>query len=48
MILNRIGDFSLLLAILVIFTKYKAVDYSTIALRVQLNLLFFVLKAFFG
>jgi NADH:ubiquinone oxidoreductase subunit 5 (subunit L)/multisubunit Na+/H+ antiporter MnhA subunit len=32
MILNRIGDFSLLLAILVIFTKYKAVDYSTIAL----------------
>lgn len=39
MILNRIGDFSLLLAILVIFTYYKAVDYSTIALRVLLNLL---------
>jgi NADH-quinone oxidoreductase subunit L len=32
MILNRIGDFSLLLAILVIFTTYKAVDYSTVAL----------------
>jgi NADH:ubiquinone oxidoreductase subunit 5 (subunit L)/multisubunit Na+/H+ antiporter MnhA subunit len=32
MILNRIGDFSLLLAILAIFTTYKAVDYSTVAL----------------
>ena len=32
MILNRIGDFSLLLAILVIFTTYKAIDYATVAL----------------
>ena len=31
MILNRIGDFSLLIAILLLFFKYKAVDYATIA-----------------
>ena len=31
MILNRIGDFGLLIAILLIFTNYKAIDYSTIA-----------------
>ena len=30
MVLNRIGDFSLVLGILVIFVKYKAVDYSTV------------------
>jgi len=30
MILNRIGDFGLLLGILAIFIKYKAVDYATI------------------
>lgn len=31
MILNRIGDFGLLIAILLIFINYKAVDYSTVA-----------------
>ena len=31
MILNRIGDFSLLISILLIFIYYKAVDYATIA-----------------
>ena len=31
MILNRIGDFSLLLAILAIFIKYKSIDYATVA-----------------
>ena len=31
MILNRIGDFFLVLAILLIFTYFKAVDYATIA-----------------
>jgi len=36
MILNRIGDFALLLSILVIFTKYKAVDYATIAILTPL------------
>jgi len=30
MILNRIGDFGLTLGILVIFIKYKAVDYATV------------------
>ena len=31
MILNRVGDFFLVLAILLIFTYFKAVDYATIA-----------------
>lgn len=31
MLLNRIGDFSLLIAILFILIHYKAVDYSTLA-----------------
>lgn len=31
MILNRIGDFGLLIAILLIFINYKAVDYNTVA-----------------
>jgi NADH-ubiquinone oxidoreductase chain 5 len=30
MVLNRIGDFGLLLGILIIFINYKAVDYSTV------------------
>jgi NADH-ubiquinone oxidoreductase chain 5 len=30
MVLNRIGDFGLVLGILIIFIKYKAVDYSTV------------------
>jgi NADH-ubiquinone oxidoreductase chain 5 len=30
MVLNRIGDFGLVLGILVIFVKYKAVDYATV------------------
>ena len=30
MILNRIGDFSLLISILLIFFYYKAIDYATI------------------
>ena len=36
MILNRIGDFCLIMGILVIFTNYKAVDYSTVALLTPL------------
>ena len=31
MILNRIGDFSLIIGILLIFINYKAVDYATVA-----------------
>jgi NADH-ubiquinone oxidoreductase chain 5 len=31
MLLNRIGDFSLLIGIMLIFINYKAVDYATIA-----------------
>jgi NADH:ubiquinone oxidoreductase subunit 5 (subunit L)/multisubunit Na+/H+ antiporter MnhA subunit len=31
MILNRIGDFSLLMGIMLIFVNYKAVDYATVA-----------------
>lgn len=30
MVLNRIGDFGLVLGILILFVKYKAVDYATI------------------
>jgi len=30
MVLNRIGDFGLVLGILIIFIKYKAVDYATV------------------
>ena len=30
MVLNRIGDFGLILGILIIFVKYKSVDYSTV------------------
>lgn len=32
MILNRVGDFFLVLAILLIFTYFKAVDYATVAI----------------
>lgn len=31
MVINRIGDFSLIIGILIIFTKFKSVDYSTVA-----------------
>lgn len=31
MMLNRIGDFSLLISIFLIFIHYKALDYATIA-----------------
>ena len=31
MIVNRIGDFGLIIAILLIYTNYKAVDYATVA-----------------
>lgn len=31
MIINRIGDFSLIVGILIIFTNFKAVDYATVA-----------------
>ena len=31
MILNRIGDFSLVMGILIIFINYKSVDYATVA-----------------
>jgi NADH:ubiquinone oxidoreductase subunit 5 (subunit L)/multisubunit Na+/H+ antiporter MnhA subunit len=31
MILNRIGDFSLLISILLIFINYKSIDYATVA-----------------
>ena len=31
MLLNRIGDFSLLISILLIFIHYKAIDYATVA-----------------
>jgi NADH:ubiquinone oxidoreductase subunit 5 (subunit L)/multisubunit Na+/H+ antiporter MnhA subunit len=31
MILNRIGDFSLLISIFLIFVNFKALDYSTVA-----------------
>jgi len=30
MILNRIGDFGLVLGILIIFVEFKAVDYATV------------------
>ena len=30
MILNRIGDFKLVIGILIIFVEYKAVDYATV------------------
>ena len=30
MVLNRIGDFALVLGILTIFIKFKAVDYATV------------------
>jgi NADH:ubiquinone oxidoreductase subunit 5 (subunit L)/multisubunit Na+/H+ antiporter MnhA subunit len=30
MILNRIGDFGLVIGILIIFVEYKAVDYATV------------------
>jgi NADH-quinone oxidoreductase subunit L len=30
MILNRIGDFGLVVGILIIFVEYKAVDYATV------------------
>ena len=30
MVLNRIGDFGLVLGILIIFVNYKAVDYATV------------------
>ena len=31
MVINRIGDFSLLISIFLIFVYYKAVDYATVA-----------------
>ena len=31
MLLNRIGDFSLLISIFLIFVNYKSVDYATVA-----------------
>jgi NADH:ubiquinone oxidoreductase subunit 5 (subunit L)/multisubunit Na+/H+ antiporter MnhA subunit len=31
MLLNRIGDFSLLISIFLIFVSYKSVDYATVA-----------------
>jgi NADH-ubiquinone oxidoreductase chain 5 len=31
MILNRIGDFCLIIGILIIFINYKSVDYTTVA-----------------
>lgn len=30
MVLNRIGDFGLVIGILIVFVEYKAVDYSTV------------------
>ena len=30
MILNRIGDFGLVIGILILFVEYKAIDYATI------------------
>jgi len=30
MVLNRIGDFGLVIGILIIFVEYKAVDYATV------------------
>ena len=30
MILNRIGDFGLVIGILIVFVEYKAVDYATV------------------
>jgi len=30
MVLNRIGDFGLVLGILIVFVEYKAVDYATV------------------
>lgn len=36
MVLNRIGDFGLVLGILIIFVKFKAVDYSTVFALVPL------------
>lgn len=32
MLLNRVGDFSLLISIFLIFIQYKAIDYSTVAI----------------
>jgi len=31
MLLNRVGDFSLLISIFIIFINFKAVDYATVA-----------------
>ena len=31
MLLNRVGDFSLLIGIFLIFINFKAVDYSTVS-----------------
>jgi len=30
MVLNRVGDFGLVIGILIIFVEYKAVDYATV------------------
>ena len=30
MVLNRIGDFGLVIGILIVFVEYKAVDYATV------------------
>jgi NADH:ubiquinone oxidoreductase subunit 5 (subunit L)/multisubunit Na+/H+ antiporter MnhA subunit len=34
MLLNRIGDFSLLIAIFLIFTTFKSIDYNTVEILV--------------
>jgi NADH-ubiquinone oxidoreductase chain 5 len=34
MLLNRIGDFSLLVAVFLIFTTFKSVDYNTVEILV--------------
>ena len=48
MVLNRVGDFGLVLGILTIFVKYKSVDYATVfaitPLLVSQNFLFLNLK----
>lgn len=34
MLLNRIGDFSLLIAVFLIFTSFKSIDYNTVEMLV--------------
>lgn len=45
MMLNRIGDFSLLISIFLIFVNYKAIDYATVASLTplfQINTIYFL------